>query len=571
MYLDFLVKVPDVKGKVTWKKKGNAVYVNYEVGREYYPDRKYTIPKRVIIGKLSKEDETMMQPNQNFLTYFPDAELPEERFKSKRSSCIKIGAYTVVERVLEEYRLSSYLGKYFEGKRLGLLYDLVAYTLICENNAGQYYPDYAYNHALFSEGMRIYSDSTVSSFLGSITDDESVGFLNDWNGSCDHREKIYISYDSTNKSSQAGDLEIVEYGKPKVDTGDPVFNYSIAYDTNNAKPLFYEAYPGSINDVSQLEYMLGKARGYGYRNIGFILDRGYFSKDNIRQMDEYGYDFALMVKGMAALVEGLVLSHKGMFEDNRDYSIRRHHVYGMTVKKKLYADDAKERYFHIYHSTGKEHREREELENRLERFEKLIKKLKDTKTPPGPGLQKYYDTFVAKDGTFMTAREKKDVIQRELRLCGYFVIVTSQKMTAVEALDLYYSRDGSEKLFRGDKSYLGNKSMRVYTNESTDAKIFVEFIALIVRSRIYTRLREEVERLEGSPNYMTVPAALKELDKIEMVRGFDGIYRIDHAVTKTQKMILNAFGVGEGYIKERAKRISERLRIADEIGSKEVE
>ena len=565
MYLDYLVKVPDAKGKITWKKKGKTTYVNYEIGREYLPDRKYTIPKRVIIGKLAGNDCTMMQPNQNFLTYFPDTQLPEEKFESNRSSCIRIGAYAVIERVLEEYRLPRYLGKYFDGKDLGLFQDLVAYSLICENNAGQYYPDYAYGHALFSDGMHIYSDSKVSSFLSEITDDETIGFLNDWNAGCDYREKIYISYDSTNKNSQAGDVEIVEYGKPKVDTGTAIFNYSVAYDTKNAKPLFYEAYPGSVNDVSQLEYMLGKAKGYGYKNIGFILDRGYFSKDNIRKMDEYGYDFVLMVKGMASLVDELILSHKGLFEDDRNYSIRWHHVYGMTVKRRLYADDEKERYFHIYHSTGKEHGEREELENRLERCEKAIEKIKETQGAIGPGILKYYDTFYAKDGTFMAAREKKDVIQRELKLCGYFVIVTSQKMTAAEAIDLYYSRDAYEKLFRGDKSYLGNKSMRVYTDESTDAKIFVEFIALIVRNRIYTRLKEERERMEGNPNYMTVPAALKELDKIEMVKGYDRIYRMAHSVTKTQKTILKAFGLDDGYIKERAKRISERLRIADEV------
>ena len=68
MYLDFLVEVPNEKGKITTKKKGDAIYVNYEVGREYYPDRQYTIPKRVTIGKLSKADKRMMVPNQNFLT-----------------------------------------------------------------------------------------------------------------------------------------------------------------------------------------------------------------------------------------------------------------------------------------------------------------------------------------------------------------------------------------------------------------------------------------------------------------------------------------------------------------------
>lgn len=32
-------------------------------------------------------------------------------------------------------------------------------------------------------------------------------------------EKIYISYDSTNKNCQAGELQMVEFGHPKEDKG----------------------------------------------------------------------------------------------------------------------------------------------------------------------------------------------------------------------------------------------------------------------------------------------------------------------------------------------------------------
>ena len=76
MYLDFLVKVPTVKGKITRRKKSNVVYIEYEYDRVYDPSRKYTFPKRVTIGKLSDTDPELMKPNQNFLKYFPDAELP---------------------------------------------------------------------------------------------------------------------------------------------------------------------------------------------------------------------------------------------------------------------------------------------------------------------------------------------------------------------------------------------------------------------------------------------------------------------------------------------------------------
>ena len=316
----------------------------------------------------------------------------------------KIGSYLVINKVLNEYGIPELLGRHFDPKETGLFEDLMAYSLVCENNAAQYYPDYAFNHPLFTDDMHIYSDTKISEFLCGMTRDQSVGFL----------------------------------------------------------------------------------------------------KENIRLMDENGYDFVMMVKGMSALVDELVLQNKGSFEDDRDYSIRRHQVYGKTVRRKLYADDEKERYFHLYHSVGE-----------------------------------------------------------ELQLCGYFVLVTSEKMTAEEALDLYYSRDASEKLFRGDKSYLGNKSLRGHTNESISARIFVEFVALIVRNRIYTLLREAVEEMDGKPNYMTVPAAIRELEKIEIVRGLDRIYRMDHAITKTQKIILKALGMDVPYVKSKAKRISEQLRNAE--------
>lgn len=221
----------------------------------------------------------MMQPNQTFLNFFPDIELPLPESRTDRSSCIRIGTYCVIKKIICDYKLDDeILGLYLKEKDLGFFLDLATYSIITENNAGQYYPDYAFSHPLFTKDMKIYSDSTVSEFLHAMTDDQSVGFLNEWNSARNHREKIYISYDSTNKNCQAGDIEMVEFGKPKVDIDAPIFNYSIAYDKKNKEPLFYEKYPGSIVDVSQLRLMLDKAVGYGYKKIGFILDRGYFSK-----------------------------------------------------------------------------------------------------------------------------------------------------------------------------------------------------------------------------------------------------------------------------------------------------
>jgi hypothetical protein len=164
-----------------------------------------------------------------------------------------------------------------------------------------------------------------------------------------------------------------------------------------------------------------------------------------------------------------------------------------------------------------------------------------------------------KDEKFMYAREKTDVINREISFCGYFVIITSSEMTASKALELYKNRDVSEKLFRADKSFLGNRTMRAHMNETEDARIFVEFVALIVRNRIYHQLTLQEEKNDKKENYMTVPAAIRELEKIEIIQQADHRYRLNYAVTATQKEILKAFGINEVNIKKWANEISDKL------------
>lgn len=569
MYLDFKVKIPSDSAGITRKKIKGTTYIYYSYEHNYSSEKGYTVPKSTSIGKCTDDEPDLMYPNTNFLKFFPSEELPETKGGAHRSGCLRIGTYLVLRRIIAEYHLDEMIGNIID-KNSGLFLDLAVYSIIAENNAGQYYPDYAFNHPLFTDRMKIYSDSKVSAFINSITGDQSRAFLDEWNEKQDHSQKIYISYDSTNKNCQAGDIDFVEYGHPKEDTGAPVINYSVAYDRNNAKPLYYEDYPGSIVDVSQLQYMLEKAGGYGYKNVGFILDRGYFSKENIHYMDKYGYEFVIMMKGMKELVKSLVLEVKGTFEEDRRYSIRDYKVSGITVKKQLYPSDEKERYFHIFYNDRKRSSEHEAIEAKIDRMAECLHKHEGTKYEiKGSGFAKYFDLIYynkgKKDEKFMYGRELCDVINEEIRLCGYFVIITSEKMTAAQALELYKSRDASEKLFRGDKSYLGNKSFRVHTSESVHAKIFIEFVALIIRSRFYTCLKEQMQK-NGKKNYMTVPAAIRELEKIELIRQSDREYRMDYAVTATQKEILKAFNMTAANIRTQASVMNEDLMKIEKEG-----
>jgi transposase len=215
----------------------------------------------------------------------------------------------------------------------------------------------------------------------------------------------------------------------------------------------------------------------------------------------------------------------------------------------------------VFHSSEREARKRELVEQKVMRMAAALAKHEGQRFRMPKGYSRYFEAYWGEDGeTFLFAREKEGAVERELELCGYFAIVTSEKTTAREALGLYKSRDASEKLFTGSKSFLGGKALRVHFDESAAGRLFVEFVALIIRNRIYTSLKSAVLKNERKANCMTVPAALRELEKIEMIKGGDGIYRIDHAVTATQKEILRAFGLDEEFIKEQAGELSETLR-----------
>ena len=78
------------------------------------------------------------------------------------------------------------------------------------------------------------------------------------------------------------------------------------------------------------------------------------------------------------------------------------------------------------------------------------------------GIQELYDpAYLSEHSLLLTNswqdylisfRRKEKEIEKELDYCGYFVLVSSEKMTAEEALTKYRHRDTSEKQFLIEKA-----------------------------------------------------------------------------------------------------------------------
>ena len=569
------VELPHSDAPITVKKLKSGIYVYRETGRKYNKSTKHTVPERVCIGKACSYDEDpsrkknkiivhTLYPNENYVTYYGAYGFPE--CTTERRSSLSVGAFIAIQHIVDEAKIIPILQESFANEKwCGLVLDFAAYEIICESNVAQQYPDYAYRHVLFTPHMEIYGDSVIGAFFQEVDEDHRQKFLNAWNQERRQGEgRIYIALDSANRHCRAGESEEVEYGNAEDrDHNTPIISKGVAYDCNNREPLFYDSYPGSIVDIFMIKHMADKARDYSYHDIGFILDRGYFSRGILSYMDEHGYPFIITAKGNAKFLHHLVDKAMGRFERNRNLYIPRFNVYGMTIRDYLFSENTEDstRYIHVYFNEMEAARERLRLEQHLYLWEKQLEKCLG-KSVSGNNLKSFGTYFALNfDETHrLTSFEaKNDVIEDTKLYMGYSVIVTSEMMSAEKALHLYKSWDHSEELFMADESFWGNSCFRAQVQESMETQEWIGFIADIIRSRLYTKLFDAQEGTDTNLNLMTVPQAISELEKYEISKQLRGTYHIDHPMTANQKAIFNAFGMTDAQVTKAANELGKML------------
>ena len=472
----------------------------------------------------------------------------------ERADSLIIGSYVVIKAIINDYGLRDCLVAAIGEDKADFTIDIASYLIVTEGNQAQHYPAYAWEHILFTKNMRIYSDSTLSRHLRIFTQGTISTFFNAWNEGIAKDKKVNISYDSTNKNIQAGDLEFAEFGHAKTDKGTKIINTAIAYDPENKLPLFYEAYPGSIPDVSQLTFAVDMASDLDYQNLRFIIDRGYFSIANIEYLDEKGYDFVLMVKGYKTLVAPMIQDKVGTFEKKIVNQISGD-LFGITIQKEFCG---KQRHFHIYHSLSTGGQTAQNFLDNIDAMERTLTKQINHKFAPTTEHSKFFNLNMSK-GDLISFSRNEQSIEEQLNLCGYFSIVTSEPMDARTAYKLYSNRDGSEKLFCFDKTFLGSNSYRIHSDAALRGKMFIEFIALILRSRMYSLLKDELLNQGKSCKYLNVPAAIRELEKIRISRAPNGSYRLLYGLTKAQKQILSVFGISVQELIDSSINVSKTL------------
>ena len=153
-----------------------------------------------------------------------------------------------------------------------------------------------------------------------------------------------------------------------------------------------------------------------------------------------------------------------------------------------------------------------------------------------PAARHYFTFQKTKEGNYNIHR-KKEVIDSEKKLAGYFVILTNHYKDSGQMLEIYRNKDVVEKCFDNLKNDLDLNRLRIHSDRVMEGRIFIGFISLIVTSYIREKMR-----IHDVYRKYTFNELMAELKKLKMIVFRDGKELLTE-ITSGQKFIFKAMGL----------------------------
>jgi len=380
-----------------------------------------------------------------------------------------------------------------------------------------------------------FNDGQCSKLFSSISYEERQHFFKEWVKF--RSEQEYIAYDVTSISTYSRNLELAEYGYNRDNEILPMINYGMFYGTTSNMPVYYNAYSGSIPDVASLEYMLLNAQDIGINKTTFVIDEGFVSKANLSFLLENKYSFITIMPSSKDEYHQLINSASIDIEDGEKW-IKDYKVYGIQKPVLL---DGNSLYAHVYFSNTRKASEIEAHYDYIDKLQMELDKLSHSKTIPNR-----YNAYFKIDGKTPSSFSYEidhQKANKKLKSMGYFILLTNNPdLTSAEMLKIYRGKDIIEKHFDQFKNDLDFGRLQTHQMKTTEGKIFIGFLALILRSSMLNLIK----RNEATKQY-TFEKVLIELKKIKSVVLSD-MKQVLTVITKTQRIILASLGVEKNMV-----------------------
>ena len=505
---------------ITQTDKRSGITYAYET--EYYWDKtkKQSRARRVCVGKVDPTTGNIVptrgrakRGESKNTAVLPTKTGPKPYLESRR---LYYGATYLLEAFAEQLGLVNDLKQCFPDSYKKLL--SISFFLILEDNNPLYrFEKWNLTHK-HPYGQDIASPRS-SELFGSIKDDQITKFLR-----LQAKRRVedeYWAYDSSSISSYSETLNQVQWGKNKENDKLPQINLLLVFGEKSGLPFYYRKLAGNIPDAKTVKHLLEDLDILGFGKTKFVMDRGFYSEDNINGLYREHVKFLVGVR----LSLKFIRKHLDeVYDDIRMFTNYDEGIatYGYTVsaewdytQERPYKGDVikdkRRMYIHYFYSIEKGAEDEQAFDKRItelctelqegkliEEHKKAYAQFFEVKDTPVRGRQVYY---------------KEDEIKAARRYLGYFALITNEKMDAFTALHLYRMKDIVEKAFGNIKDRLNMRRLLAKSEKSLDGKLFAEFVALILISHLDHRMKET--------NLYKSYSMQQLLDKLDVLECFE--------------------------------------------------
>lgn len=276
---------------------------------------------------------------------------------------------------------------------------------------------------------------------------------------------------------------------------DKQIRFLFVVDKKSSLPLFYRYLPGNIVDVSCLNTTVEELKKLGITNSFVLIDAGFFSEENIKNLYTQRINFLTRLPSMRRLYKDLVRQEAGNIEKFKNAV--RYGKRALFIKQEKVDLFGKEAYAHIILDPERKGRE--------------IKKV------------------------LINALEEQETDEKEIELQlinrGIMILVSSFEIEKEEVISFYYMRQTVEQLFGFSKDDLKLIPLRVHKEETLRGYLLFIFIALTV----FVLLKKKIGK-----NY-TVEEVLFKMRNLKC-KVFDNEVLINE-LSKQQKEIITMLNV----------------------------
>ena len=505
------------------KKNGTA----YAYSVESYWDKEKKAPRnrQVCLGRLNEETGEIIPSKKKAKEY--QADIFDTGFKATTKIC---GPYTLLMKLANDTGLAKMLKKCLpeiHEEILSLVFFVVQKGLAlsrCEM--------WSENHQHPSN--QSISSQRVSELLKQVAESSRQHFLSLWLKQL--LESDLLCYDLTSISSYATANEYVRWGHNRDKEKLPQINLAMLFGQKSGMPAYYRRMPGNITDVVTLKTTMDSLDFLGKIKLHFVLDRGFYSEKNIDVLLEKRYYFTLMVRTDRVWVRKIIDQYYDQVA-NPEWYRETDSGEVLYMVSHLYKWNGRRCYAHLYYNAARA----------VEDFDKLNKKLITCKDELESEVlqdehKELYDRFFIIKRTpkrgLSVSYNTEEIQKYRKRYAGFFCILTNVKTDSGELIEVYRRRDIVENCFDDLKNGLDMKRLRIHSSEAMDTRLFIQFLALILLSKIRTVVKVSIDLQYKSPREI--------MEAMESVVRITYLGRKRSVISETgplQQKIIEIFGL----------------------------